>query len=1147
MTAASTRIAALLGDPGPFYRSVSIARDLHDHAATRRYVLTPWLERVASEILDGLLPGSRRRAWRVTGDFGVGKSALALALIRALDPSGPAGDGPVDRLARSAGPALPRMFPLVVSGTREGMQAALSRAIAAAAADHPDLIDAATAAMLGGIDPFDALYALRDLVAVSGRYNGLMLVADEMGKFLEASAADPGGGDVFRLQDLAEAAARSGDRPLAVVLILHQGLQSYQEDAAGPWRTEWAKVAERFDELVFDHPLTHTAALLSAALSPAMADLPVTIAREYTALQDRVAELGWLGPRSVRGLEPCYPLHPACVPVLSRFFANYGQNERSLFGFVASEEPNGLRAFAAASTVGDGFYGIDRFFDYVSTSFGHRLISRGSAGDWERIRAVLDGASGASAAETAVLKSVGLLNLVDAPDLIATEETLATCLAPALDGAAVASAVASLRTGGILFERVARAGLRLWTSRRVDISALWAEAERTVGTEARGGSLAATLAKLPVRPFLLARRHSIETGTTRRFPVRLVPASALAVTSLDADADGAIVAVLPNDRTEARHAAAWAEEATRGDPTLVVLIAPPLPELKSMVADLLRHHWIEANAPALREDAYAAAEVERRIADLQGALVDALEATLGLAGEPGAAGSRMFRSGSALPLAKAAHLIVSDLCDELYHSSPLVQNELINRHALTSAAAAARQRLAEAMFGAAHEPAMGLGGPKNPPERALYLSVLLRGNVHRRRTGGWSVDVPEEGEDPLRLRPALIEAIDAIRGDGGRIGVTQVYARLAAPPYGVRAGLAPLLLAIILAANRHRVALFERGTYCPKVDGQAFMRILKAPEHFQLQWIALEGVRDDVYRRLAGVLGDGDGGTEGLLSVVSPIVRFAAGLNHYVQRSSHPRPTARAVRDALRRARSPVDLVFRELPAACGVAPFEPGDPRDAGAADAFAECLQDAVSELQGCYPALLDQMRTELAGALEAPGAPRENLAERAEPLLFGVREQSMRTFAQRLADRVLADDQWIEAIGGALVGKPPSRWTDDDVAAWRARLDDTCQAFLRLEATTFGDQGRKGAVVRLALTHADGRDRVSVISLEGRTPEQELFTRSLVQLIQQNDISPAIVLAGLAEAFISRADKEEEVAPADADPESATGTAGNRRMGP
>lgn len=1114
-------ISTYLGSPGPFYRSVAISRDREDAALMRGYVLTPWLRRVATEILEGMLPGSKRRAWRITGDFGVGKSALALALLRTLDPRSADCEAPMDRLAGTIRGNLPRMYPLILSGTQAGLNAGMASAIANAVEREHGLLDAKARKALAGADPFSSISLLRDGLVRSGQYDGLFVVIDEMGKYLEAAAIDPARADIFRLQEMAELAARSGEHPLAVLMILHQGLQSYHQEGAVSTRSEWAKVAERYDELVFDHPLSHTAALLSAALSPDMRRLPPKVRRAYADTEWAVADLGWLGPRR-DDREPCYPLHPAAVPVIARFFAAYGQNERSLFGFAASEEANSLRAFADRSVTEEGLYSIHDFFDYVTTSYGHRLIARGGAGDWERIRTVLDGAADSNDVEIAILKTIGVLNLLDTPDMVADTATLQACLAPAVDATQVAGAIEGLREGGVVFERVGRRGLRLWTSHRVDLSALWNDADAALTHASVGRELAAALSRLPVRPFLLARRHSIETGVTRRFPIRMIPASALATTALAANADGSIVAVLCDDADEARHAAAWAAEATKDDLTLLVLTLPSQPELRVNVVDLLRHRWIEANASILREDAFASAEIERRIADLEARLVDRLESYLGVAGEPPAPFVRVFRNGRPLGAAPALHLLVSSTCDDLYGSGPLVHNELINRHALTSAGAAARQRLIESLFDRTHEPDLGFKGSKNPPERSLYLSVLKLGRLHRERNGLFVVDVPDEGDDPLRLRPTLESIKDFIRGGDGRVAVTAIYSFIGGRPYGVRAALAPLLLAVVIVADRHRMALFERGTYCPKLDAQAFMRILKAPENFTVQWVALEGVRAEVYQRLSTVLG-GPNAEEGLMAVVGPLVKFGASLSLHAQRSTALSPEAVKVRDAIMRARSPVDLVFADLPAACGMEPFEGESASEKTRASDFADRLAAAIAELQRCYPSLLDTMRNEVGRSLSVTGPLREEIADRSASLVFRVKEQALRTFVQRLADRVLSDDAWIEALGGALLGKPPSRWLAQDVATWQARLEDISATFMRLEATAFGSQPHQKRAVRLALTHIDGREHISIVGIEEPTPEEELFTRSIMNLIEKNGAPAAQILARLADQLLERGGAE------------------------
>ena len=1102
-----TTIFDLLGAPGTFYRSVALERDAGDPSAGRSFIMTPWLQRGATEMLSGMQPAGTRRAWRLIGDFGVGKSALALAIVQALDPRVCESEMPMRRLAETVGGA-PRMFPLLVTGSRAGLTASLAAAIARTIATN-GLIPAKRSATLAKIaDPFDAIPKLRDALRETGAFDGLLLVIDEMGKFLEA-AGEQEGFDIFRLQSLAEGAARSGDAPLSVILILHKGFQSYAEDWRTARRSEWEKVAERFDEMVFDHPLSHTAALLSAALSVDEAAIPAKVRKEYSEAFERVRALGWLGPRSGKGTGGCWPIHPAAIPVMARFFATFGQNERSLFGFAASEEPSGLRAFAETTPAADGFYGIRHFFDYIASSFGHRMTSRSGAGEWSRISAVLDRAAEADSVESAVLKTIGVLNLLDAPDLPATWDGVRESLVPDFKTAELEAAFDRLVVGGVVFRRPGRAELRLWTSRRIDLSAVWSDAEREIDARTVIHDLPRHLASLPVRPHVLARRHSVTTGTSRRFAVRCTHTSALEGYGGHGSADGGIVAVLCGNVEDLRIARAWCAEVTSEDDAMIAVAVPPMADLAHAVVDLLRHRWVITNASALQEDAHATAEIERNMGDLESRLVAAIEATLGLRGHPPASRLDIFWKGEASPLQGPFHALVSTLCDRIYDQAPLVENELVNKQSLSSAGASARQRLIERMFSDAHDPELGFATGKNPPERALYLSLLRRGGLHRERSGSWTIAPPEQGEDPLRLAPAL-SAIDTCLSDSEeRVPVPAIYAALEARPFGVRPGLAPLLLAVALAAAGHRVALFERGTYCPRIDGAAFMRILKSPEHFSLQLVALEGIRADVFRRLAELL-DRHPEETGIRTVVDPLIRFGVELPYHVQSTAAMSAHARGVRGALAKARSPVDLVFSDLPVACGIEPFGHDTRPDPARVNEFVARLDAAITELRGCYPKLLQDMRQEVVETLGAKD--RASVAERAASLTFRLTEQHLRTFALRLADGGLSEEKWVEALGGAILSKPPVRWLDHDVSTWRSRLADVASQFRRVEAAAFGSGESKRNAVRVSLTRVDGRERAVIVDIDGISEHQSTVLGAIERMAVEASLSLDTVAAML-----------------------------------
>ena len=95
---------------------------------------------------------------------------------------------------------------------------------------------------------------------------GLLLVIDELGKFLEYAAQSPAQGDVFVLQTLAEFATRSEQTPLLFLTILHQAFEQYANKFAKSQQEEWAKVQGRFEDIAFVEPTEQVLRLIGSAI-----------------------------------------------------------------------------------------------------------------------------------------------------------------------------------------------------------------------------------------------------------------------------------------------------------------------------------------------------------------------------------------------------------------------------------------------------------------------------------------------------------------------------------------------------------------------------------------------------------------------------------------------------------------------------------------------------------------------------------------------------------------------------------------------------------------------------------------------------------------------------------------------------------------
>ena len=319
-----------------FFRSVHLATDALRPDACEGYVLTPLGQATLGRIVDGLGDDRTERAWTLTGPYGVGKSAFVVLLAQLLNGSpNPAESSAVRALHAADRPLERRLQPL--RGTSRGFCPVLVSGTYGPLL--PALLDAVERAILGMFRPSAHQHILlRDLRALrvsrakttdlhrraiklvgdladfvhqkQGR--GVLVVVDELGKCLEYAARGPKGADeVFLLQELAEAASRSGAHPILLVTLLHQAFDRYAKDLAAETRAEWVKVQGRFEDVAFlDAP--GELLRLAARTIRRRDDLPAERYRHYDALASEAIALG-LAPQDQ--LATLRQLAPLAAPV----------------------------------------------------------------------------------------------------------------------------------------------------------------------------------------------------------------------------------------------------------------------------------------------------------------------------------------------------------------------------------------------------------------------------------------------------------------------------------------------------------------------------------------------------------------------------------------------------------------------------------------------------------------------------------------------------------------------------------------------------------------------------------------------------------------------------------------------------------------
>lgn len=1121
-----------------FRRSTQLERDFNDPAALDGYIPTPEIEEYLERISHGLSPNSGQRAWRITGDYGSGKSSFALLLANLAYRNANELPKHLRHLVRDHGLSgrQHKLLPVLVTGTREPISRVLLRALHEALTKNVDGRRSMRsrdqiAEALKHSESLDESKIVQWVAAAATElqerelFRGLLIILDEMGKFLEFAALHPERQDVYFLQQLGEASARSGEACLFCVGLLHQGFSAYADKLSDAGQREWEKVAGRFEELVFTQPLGQVATLISAALD-LNPDSPAIRGWKSDAqnAMSRAVELGLFGaaaPKTalIQKAASLYPLHPTVLPVLTRFFRRFGQNERSLFSFLLSSEPHALQNFAVRDASSKTVYRLAQFYDFAAHNFGHRLSTQSFRSHWNHIDNVIRSYPADRTSEIEVLKTVGILNTIEASELLPTEELLVLALDDPSD---LRTTLKQLVTRGTLYLRGRSGGYALWPHTSVNLEAAITEAREVVTSIP---SIADAIRHwLETRP-IVASRHYIETGTLRHFEIVYTTASQLETDNSILEpvfpADGRLVVVLCENKTQQQQVEAFAAKVEDCDRTLIGVTAP-LDRLNGLVLELERWMRVEQQTPELKDDRYAAEEVSRQIVLARDNLERALARDVGLHSSIEAKDTsiRWFYNGARdelITTKDGLRAVLSDICEGQFDQAPRVDNELVNRHEISTAAASARQKLFGHMLQKRREPMLGLPIDKAPPEKSVYFSVLQATGLHRQINGVWDIRIPSSRiADEARLLPALQRIVALLeQKPDARVRVSEIRTELRRPPYGVRDGLFPLLLLTVLIEHEAEIAVYEDKRFVPEIEENLMMRLVKQPQTFELQLTRITGVRRHLIEKFAEVLSAKSAERAELVSIVRPLCAAISSLPEYVRETDRLSPATLALRNEVVRAQEPANLVFTAIPRALGFSSDLTIDPAH------VAKRLAEVLTELRRAFPELQERMAQAVLNAFGIKDQPietwRSSISSRAETVVLGIADADFRAFVLKLTQEEMGIGDWLEALGSMLIRRPPSRWRDQDESAFVAKVAEYAQRYLRVEAARLGPNASAAAdAVRIALTRTSGEEADHIVTLSAKQSQEATEAKNV--LLRQLPADKSVALAALSQLMWS-----------------------------
>ena len=618
------------------------------------------------------------------------------------------------------------------------------------------------------------------------------------------------------MQRLAESASRSGATPVFIIGILHQGFGAYASSLGLSAKREWEKVAGRYDEIVFQHPMEQTAALIAEALNVDERQLDKKIVLSCTKSMKEAVNTGWYGVAAgCSELEKLaikiFPLDSFTLPVMSRVLHRFGQNQRSIFSFLFGNEPFALQSFLNDSP-GEP-YRIHNLYDYIHSNLGHYLASAHTSTNWTIIDSMVSAFMSENITEIQIVKTIAVLNLLNSNDLKSNNEIVSLCVTGKKDDTKTIEAIQNLQSeenNRVLFDRGIAGGLCLWPHISVDLEKAQETAESMIGPLKNPADFIRTHLE---NTNLVARRHYIETGNLRHFPVVFCTPKDLGnpTSFILEDVDGIVLTPLCLNQKEVDSAIKVAQsESFKNIEGCLVAIPGQLQKLSPFIREVQIWDWIATNTPELNGDKYGRETVSRKRATAQQTLDKAIGDAIGLDNLGSSFSLKCFWKGSAINIDSGRKLLskLSDICDDIFSSAPTVHNELINRRNISAAAAGARMRLIERILESPTKHLLGMDPDKKPPEMSMYMSVLQNGGLHIDTATGSKFVLPTKTKDKLTLLPTFTYLKSKIKNRSDKpVSVSALLRELSMPPFGIRNGLAPLLLAIFYTINERNIAV----------------------------------------------------------------------------------------------------------------------------------------------------------------------------------------------------------------------------------------------------------------------------------------------------------------------------------------------------
>lgn len=989
-----------------FPPSVNILRD---NQRVFNYIATPNSKQVYAQLVNDYKAGVR--AFSITGAYGVGKSSFLLALEKTVNKKAAIfSSKPFNNVTAFA--------VLNVVGESTSLIEVLAEYFGIKKNKHLRGKD-----VIAGLNTYYLSLAKED--------KGLMIVIDEFGKFLEYAAKNNPESELYLIQQLAEYCC-DPSKDVIFITTLHQDFSGYARELTKSQKNEWDKVRGRLKEITFNEPVEQLLFLASERISAmGIGAKDKNFEKLFTAIsQSKAFPLRDYFNASIA--EKLLPFDILSGSILTLALQRYGQNERSLFSFIHSNDALSLHSYDR--TINPYFH-IGCVYDYLIHNFYSILTTRYNPdyAHWAGIRTAIERTEGALARDVAdgvkVIKTIGLLNIFASASIRLNKDFLKAYCALSLGVKEPEKIIKALEGLRIIKFKAYQERYILFEGTDLDIEMAINEAGSLVE---RVTNVVHHLKQYFDFPYIPARAVHYQLGTPRFFSFNL--SEAPVIERPKGEIDGYINLIFSEKITEGEIIG-----ASRNCKEAVLFgWYKNTNEIRNLLFEIDKIKKVkEKNV----EDKVAIRELDgifqHQVRLLNHYVLDSLYQESPYL--------KWYYDGKERIIQdrREFNRLLSEICIKMYPKTPAYKNEMVNKSRLSSPIQTARKALLKALVENWDKKDLAFDENKFPPEKTIYLSLLRDTGMHRFEKGVAVLGGPTKKDLGFHdLWDACNHFLETTFS--GRRNLAELIETLLAPPFKMKQGFIDFWLSAYLFIKRDDYAIFSKEGYIPFITQETLELIGKNPNEYEIKAFNIEGIRLNLfnsYRVLLSQPTQKKVTNQIFIDTIRPFLTFYRKLPEYAKNTTLLDKRTLALRLAIATAKDPEDSFFVQFPKAMGYNISELNkNPR---LLKEYSDSFQASIKEIRTCYDELVDRVEDfiiqDVTGKKGKFPGYRTYLQERYSQLKKYLLLPHQKSFYQRLYSEGNDKIAWLNSITQACLGKPMELINDTEEQILREKLRD------------------------------------------------------------------------------------------------------------